>query len=82
MAVCEFHEEYAKFLNTRVTDELDPTICKQDIGKVLSVVQHMLLCLSLEQISPEEAKDVYERVSGFYPDFEERLKKEVDGHFD
>ncbi len=79
MGVCEFHGNYTEFLNNRITAELDnPVLGKQDLGRAWSVVQNVAFCQRLGNISPEEAKIVYNRVFDLYPQFKEDLEAELE----
>ena len=87
MGRCEFHREYFDYLNTRVASELINT---RDTGRpdperqwsgVWNVSLNIAICRSCEQITAEEADRLYKEVIGLYPQFEERLREELEKKF-
>lgn len=82
MTTCEFHECYAEFLNNRITAELDnPVLGNQDLGSAWGIVQSAAICQTLGNISQEEAQLIYNRVFDLYPQFEEKIKTELNQKF-
>lgn len=82
MTTCEFHGCYTEFLNNRITTELDdPVFGKQDLGSAWSIIQSAAICQTLGNISPEEAQIIYNRVFDLYPQFEEKIRTELDQKF-
>lgn len=79
MAVCEYHKEYTEFLNKRIESELTKDDLKGRVGwsEVWSVVQNTAICLLLQNISEGEADSVYRAVFNLYPQFEEKVKLEL-----
>jgi len=82
MSTCEFHEFYTNLLNTRIKDELDnPIFGKKDFGSVWNFVQSIAIFQCLKNILPEEAEDIYKSVYELYPQFEEKIRTELNQKF-
>ncbi len=74
---CEFHKEYYGLFDARIEAELAQISQLPSWGKVKSVVSAIVISQSLDQITHEEAIRLYQRIAGYYPQYEESLQKEL-----
>jgi hypothetical protein len=83
MATCEFHDIYRDYLTDRVATELigkgDREI--RDWGGVWCVVKTIAICKTLEQITPSEAENLTSVIFKLYPQFEEKIREELNQRF-
>jgi hypothetical protein len=71
-----------EYLNGRITSELvnvdAKVVAEHKFGVALCIVQSANVYHSLNEITSEEAKAIYDRIFGLFPQFEESLKAELE----
>ncbi len=80
MAVCEYHKEYTDYLNQRISSELVPDRfpANRTLSQVWSVVQNTATCHLIGNISPAEARLIYNTLFCLYPQFEKSLEEKLE----